>query len=41
VDKAFWHHATGSIRAFGPAHLALKKFSLTAGSALGRFIRRS
>jgi hypothetical protein len=41
VDKAFWHHASGSIRAFGPAHVALKKLSLAAGSALGRFIRRS
>ncbi|MCE0498753.1 MAG: hypothetical protein LV481_12480 [Methylacidiphilales bacterium] len=41
VDKAFWHHASGPIKPFGPAWLALKKLSLTASAALGRFIRRT
>jgi hypothetical protein len=41
VDKVFWRDATGPIRPFSPARIALKKIGLAAGAALGRFIRRT
>jgi hypothetical protein len=41
VDKMFWRYATGPIRPFGPGRTVLKKLSLAAGAALGRFIRRT